>query len=271
MTDVGYFGPGSVTWRIHSEPVAMVGGLRALLLQALHPGAMATLYANSSFQDDPWARLQRTVGYVATVSFAPRADVDAAAAHVRAVHRRLGIADAEQLAWVHACLVDSFLSAARAAGIRLRHGEADAYVAEQVRAAELVGVPAERIVHDLGELRAFLAGIRPALSGTREAREAARYVIAPPMPVSPRLALPARLGWTTVSTLALGLLPPWARRMYRVPPLPGTALATATGLRALRTAVRTLPAQYREGPLYRDAKARAAATPRPSPPTAAAR
>ena len=267
MTDVGYFGPGSVTWRIHSEPVAMVGGLRALLLQALHPGAMATLYASSSFQDDPWARLERTVGYVATVSFAPRADVDAAAARVRGVHRRLGITDAEQLAWVHACLLDSFLAAARAAGMRLRRSDADAYVAEQVRAAELVGVPAERIVRDLGELRAFMTTIRPGLSGSREAREAARYVIAPPMPVPRRLVLPARLGWTTVSTLALGLLPPWARRMYRVPAVPGTAFATATAMHALRAAVRALPPRYREGPLYRDAKARAAATAAPGRPT----
>lgn len=258
MSDLGYFGPASLTWRIHSEPVAMVGGLRALLLQALHPEAMAKLAEASGFRQDPWARLERTVGYVGTVSFAPRADVDRAAAQVRGVHRRLGIEDAEQLAWVHACLVDSFLTAARAAGIRLGRSDADAYVAEQVLAAELVGVPAERVVRDVAELRAFLADIRPRLRGTWAARDAARYVLVPPgMPVPRRFAVPARLGWTTVSSLAVGLLPGWARRMYLLPPLPGAGLATATGLRALRGAVRALPPQYREGPLYRDAKARA--------------
>jgi uncharacterized protein (DUF2236 family) len=259
VTDVGYFGPGSVTWRVHSEPVAIVGGLRALLLQALHPQAMAVLHAASSFQDDPWARLQRTVGYVATVSFAPRAEVDRAAAHVRGVHRRLGIADADQLAWVHACLVDSFLASARSAGQPLSRSDADRYVAEQVRAAELVGVPADLIVRSAAELREYFAQLRPRLAGTREAREAARYVIAPPLPVPRRYVLPARLGWTTVCSLAVGLLPAWARRLYRLPPLPGAGLATATGMRALRAAVRALPSQYREGPRYRDAKERAAA------------
>ena len=193
-SDLGYFGPGSVTWRIHSEPVAMVGGLRALLLQALHPGAMAKLYETSNFQDDPWPRLEHTVRYVGTVSFAPRAAVDAAAAHVRGVHRRLGIDDPEQLAWVHACLVDSFLASSRAAGIRLARADVDGYVSEHVVAAELVGVPDDLIVRTAAELREFMTDIRPRLSGSREAREAARFVIAPPLPVPRRFVLPARLG-----------------------------------------------------------------------------
>ena len=259
VSDLGYFGPDSVTWRVHGEPVAIVGGLRALLLQALHPGAMAKLAEVSGYQDDPWPRLQRTVRYVAVVSFAPRAEADRAAAHVRGVPRRLGVADAEQLAWVHACLVDSFLAAAGAAGIGLGTADRDRYVAEQVIAARLAGVPDDLIVRDLAGLRAFLREIRPRLAGTPEARTAARFVLAPPLPVPRRYALPARVGWTTVTSLAVGLLPPWARRMYRLPSLPGTHLATATGMRTLRTAARTLPARYREGPLYRDAKRRAAA------------
>jgi uncharacterized protein (DUF2236 family) len=258
-TDTGYFGPESVTWRIHSEPLALVGGLRALLLQALHPEAMALLYAKSDFQDDPWARLQRTAGYVATLAFAPTADVDAAAAHVRAVHTRLGITDPAQLAWVHACEVDSFMVAARAAGIRLSRADADAYVEEQVRAAVLVGVPDQLTPRTAGELAAYFAAVRPVLRATKQAREAARYVLAPPMPVPGRYVLPARVGWTTISSLAVGLLPGWARRMYRLPPAPGAGLATAAGMRALRRAVRTLPVRYREGPLYREAKARAQA------------
>ena len=259
MRDLGYFGPDSVTWRVHGEPVSMVGGLRALLLQALHPGAMRTLYETSSFQDDPWPRFERTITYVGVVSFSPRAEVDAAAARVRGVHRRLGITDPEQLGWVHACLVDSFLAAARAAGLGLRRADADRYVAEQVVAARLVGVPEEWIVRDLAGLRAFVARLRPSLRGTPEAREAARYVIAPPLPLPRRFVLPARVGWTTISSLAVGLLPGWARRMYRLPPLPGAGMATVTGMRTLRAGVRALPAQYREGPLYREAKQRAAA------------
>lgn len=255
--DLGYFGPDSVTWRLHGEPVAMVGGLRALLLQALHPGAMAKLVEVSDYRDDPWTRLRRTVDYVGVLSFAPRAEADRVAAHVRGVHRKLGVNDPEQLAWVHACLVDSFLAVGRAAGVRLDEGEADRYVGEQVRAGELAGVPGERIVRDRAELDAFVREIRPRLRGTGAARAAARLLVVPPLPVPRRYVLPARLGWTTVSSLAVGLLPGWARRMYWLPPLPGAGLATAGALHALRDGLRILPARYREGPLYRDAKARA--------------
>ena len=259
MSDVGYFGPDSVTWRLHSEPISLVGGLRALLLQALHPGAMALLVEKSDYRGDPWTRLQRTVNYVGVLSFGTRREAERVAARVRGVHRRLGIGDPEQMAWVHACLVDSFLVAARAGGVRLGRAEADRYVREQVRAAELAGVPDEWIVRDLDELVYYLSRMRPRLAGPREARAAARFVIAPPLPVPVVYRLPAQLGWASIATLAVGLLPGWARRMYLLPPMPGVSLATGAGMRALRAAVRALPAQYREGPTYRDAKARAAA------------
>lgn len=256
--DLGYFGPDSVTWRLHGEPLTMVGGLRALLLQALHPEAMALLYARSDFQRDPWARLGATVGYVVTVSFRPTAEVDAAAEHVRTVHDRLGISDPRHLAWVHACQVDSFLAAGRVGGVPIGPGDTDRYVAEQALAAALVGVPAELTPRSAAELAQYFCDVRPLLSLTREARKAARTVIAPPLPVPARYALPARLGWTTIGALAVGLLPGWARRMYRLPPAPGAGVATAAGLRALRGAVHTLPERWREGPAYRQAKARAA-------------
>jgi uncharacterized protein (DUF2236 family) len=258
-SDLGYFGPGSATWRIHGEPISMVGGLRALLLQALHPDAMRLLYEKSNFQDDPWQRLHQTVGYIATVSFAPRAEVDAAARRVRDVHGRLGVDSPEQLRWVHACLVDSFLAAASAAGLPIDATERDRYVAEQAVAAELVGVPADLIPHTTAQLAEVFHDLRPSLAATPQARAAARVVIAPPLPVSRTWAVPARIGWTTVSSLAVGLLPPWARRMYRLPPIPGAGWGTAAGMRVLRGAVRSLPARYREGPTYRAAKARAAA------------
>jgi uncharacterized protein (DUF2236 family) len=271
MTDFGYFGPGSVTWRVHAEPLTMVGGLRALLLQALHPEAMRLLYRRSSFQDDPWSRLQATVIYVATVSFGTTAEVDAAAAHVREVHRRTGVINPEQLAWVHACEVDSFLAAARYAGVRISADDADRYVTEQLRAARLVGVPDELAPRTTSDLAANFAATRPQLRLTREAREAARVVMAPPLPVPPRWALPARAGWTLLSTLAVGLLPAWARRMYQLPPVPGAGLATHAGMRATQVVVAALPETWRHGPHYRRAMARAhsarsapSATPSPS-------
>jgi uncharacterized protein (DUF2236 family) len=258
--DLGYFGPDSMTWRIHGEPVAMVGGLRALLMQALHPAAMEVLASRSNFRDDPWQRLESTVLYVGTVSFAPRADVDAAAARLRTVHAALGIDDPEQLQWVHLCLVDSFLAGARAAGLRLTPDEVDAYVAEQALAASFAGVPVDRVPETAAQLQEAIDALRPVLRCTPQAREAARVVLAPPLRVPTALILPARLGWSTISALAVGLLPRWALRMYRLPALPGRTVATAAGLRTLRGAVRALPAQYREGPLYREAKERAAAS-----------
>ncbi|WP_375476817.1 oxygenase MpaB family protein [uncultured Jatrophihabitans sp.] len=257
--DLGYFGPRSITWRIHREPVSMVGGLRALLLQALHPGAMELLYERSNFHDDIWLRLESTVNYVGTVSFSPRRDVDAAAARVRAVHAALGIDDPEHLAWVHLCLVDSFLTAARASGMHLTRADADGYVAEQALAAEFVGVPADRVPTTVADVADGIAALRSTLRAIPQAKEAARTVVAPPMTLPARYQVPARIGWTTASALALGLLPRWALRMYGWPALPGRSVATAAALRTLRAATRTLPAQYREGPLYRDAKQRAEA------------
>jgi uncharacterized protein (DUF2236 family) len=255
--DLGYFGPGTVTWRVHAEPLTMVGGLRALLLQALHPEAMRLLYARSSFQDDPWARLQRTVIYVATVSFGTTAEVDVAAARVRQVHRQLGVTDPGQLAWVHACEVSSFLIAARYAGVRMSAGDADTYVAEQVRAARLVGVPDRLAPRTVADVAKYFDAMRPQLRLTPEAQEAARVVIAPPLPVPRRWTLPARVGWTTLATLAVGLLPGWARQLYRLPSVPGTGVATHAGMRAARLAVSALPATWQHGPHYRRAMARA--------------
>jgi uncharacterized protein (DUF2236 family) len=257
--DLGVFGPGSATWRVHAEPLTMVGGLRALLLQALHPEAMRLLYEKSSFQDDPWARLQATVQYVATVSFGTTAEVEAAAAHVRAVHRHLGVTDVEQLAWVHVCEVDSFLVAARYAGVRLSADDADRYLDEQVRAARLVGVPEQLAPRSTAELDAYFAAMRPHLRLTAEARAAARVVIAPPLPVPRRWALPARAGWTTLSSLAVGLLPAWARRLYRLPSVPGVGLTTRGGMLAVRAAVAALPDTWTHGPQYHRAMARAEA------------
>jgi uncharacterized protein (DUF2236 family) len=258
--DLGYFGPSSITWRVHSEPVSMVGGLRALLLQALHPEAMQLMAAQSNFQDQTWVRLQHTISYVATVSFGSSCAVEAAATKVRDVHERLGVTDPEQLAWVHACLVDSFLAAARAAGLSIDGADGDRYVAEQARAAALVLVPDALTPHTEAALAGLMTAIRPRLALTPQAREAARLVLRPPLPVPRRFAVPARLGWTTLSSLAVALLPDWARRQYGLPPLPGSGLAVAGGMRAARRAVQVLPERYREGPLYRDAKARAAAS-----------
>lgn len=253
MDDPGIFGPGTVTWRVHSDPVLWVGGIRALFLQALHPEAMAGVARHSGFRTDPWGRLFRTAQYIGAVSYGTTADARTAAARVRGLHRRLGINDPRLLLWVHCCEVDSFLTVARGGGMRLPNAEADRYVAEQVRAAELVGIPTDLAPTTTAELRERIGGYRPELTVSREALDAARFVLFPPLP--PR-ARPARPLWAGVATLAFCLQPRWARRMYRMPGLPTTDVGAALTLRALRTGLFVLPARMREGPSYRAAKER---------------
>jgi uncharacterized protein (DUF2236 family) len=270
--DLGYFGPESITWRLHADPVLWVGGLRALFLQALHPLAIAGVTQHSGFRGDPWGRLFRTADYVGVVTYGTRGEADRAAALIRARHHRYTgvepesgvpyrVDDPELLAWVHCCEIDSFLTTARRAGLRLTDREADRYVAEQVRSAVLVGVPEDLAPRSVAEVSAFFAGARPQLRLTRAASASVRFVLLPPMPAAAQLATPARPLWTGVAALAFGLQPRWARRLYRLPGLPVTDLAATLAVRWLRAAVRALPPTAREGLHYREAKARLAQTP----------
>lgn len=253
MPDDGFFGPDSVTWHLHTDPLLGPAGLRALLLQALHPLAMHVVATRSRFKQETWQRLHRTGEYVDTTTFGSRREAERAAAAVRGVHSRIrgtdpatgleyGADDEDLLLWIHCALVDSILdvvSRGRAPSQALSAADADRYVAEQVVSAELVGVRAEAVPASRGDLEAYLAEVRPQLAVTREAREAASYVIAPPL--APRVALttPAVPVWLGVSGLALASLPPWARRMYALPELATapTDAATTAGLRALRLAL----------------------------------
>ena len=128
---LGFFGPDSVTWRMHSDPTFSVGGLRALLLQALHPVAMdGVARFSGGFREEPWPRLIRTATYVDTLTFGTRTEARARGDRVRGIHRRLGaieettgrtyrVDDPDLLLWVHCCEVDSLLTV-RPAGRRCR-------------------------------------------------------------------------------------------------------------------------------------------------------
>jgi uncharacterized protein (DUF2236 family) len=122
-------------------------------------------------------------------------------------------------------------------------------------------VPEQGTPRDVAGLARYLEEMRPQLSGTPAARAAARYVMYPPMPWKAQLLTPARPAWTLLATLSFALLPQWARRMYRMPALPTTDLAATAGVHTLRSMLRALPPRLREGPHYRDAKTRLAATP----------
>ncbi|HEV7826532.1 MAG TPA: oxygenase MpaB family protein [Mycobacteriales bacterium] len=274
ISDLGLYGPDSVTWRIHADPAMGPGGLRALLLQALHPRAMAGVAAHSEFRDDPWGRLFRTADYVAATTYGTTEEAARAAARVRGIHRRgrfrdpstgetSRLDDPELLLWVHCAEVDSLLSTARRAGLRLTDAEADSYVGEQVRAARLVGLDpdADGVPTTVGELADYFTAVRPDLRLTPAAIEAGRFLAVPPMPWRVRLTTPAVPAWVALVALAFALLPPWARQLYAVPVLPGSDLAATAAARALRAAMLTVPPSLRDGPRLTEAKARAAVHP----------
>ncbi len=150
--DDGYFGPGSVTWRLGRDVTGTVAGLRALLMQSLHPLAMAGVDEHSTWRQDPVGRLASTSAYVTIVTYGERAAAERAAARVRKVHTHVrgtdpvtgqpyAADDPALLLWVHAALVDAGLATAGLLGTPLSPADADQYVREMVAAAVLVGIP----------------------------------------------------------------------------------------------------------------------------------
>jgi uncharacterized protein (DUF2236 family) len=264
--DLGYFGPGSVTWRVLADPAAGIGGIRALFLQALHPRTMAGVHEHSDFSSNFWPRLQRTAQYVTTVGFGTRVQADAAAARVRAVHRRVrgvdpvtggryAATDPALLRWVHVAEVSSFLDAVRRGGLALTGAEADRFLVEQVRAAELVGL--DDVPTDRAALIRYFEQVRPELCASSVARRAALRLAVPPLSLRTELTTPARPAWTVVAGLAFTLLPRWARRLYGLPGLPTTDLTATVVLRGLRTAALRVPERWRHGPIVQQALDRA--------------
>jgi uncharacterized protein (DUF2236 family) len=263
--DPGLYGPDSVTWRVHADPSMALAGLRALLLQAVHPLAMAGVAEHSGFRADPWGRLLRTAEYVGVTTYGTTAEATRAAARVRGVHRRLGgvetesgrpyrVDDPHLLLWVHCVEVESFLTTAVRSGLRLSRAERDAYYAEQVTNARLIGLA--EAPASAREVADYFAAVRPQLVVTAEARAAARFVLFPPMPNKVALGTPARPAWAGLTAAAFAMLPRWARRLYRLPGLPAVDIgATAAGL-ALRTGLLAVPEALRHGPHLKDAKAR---------------
>jgi uncharacterized protein (DUF2236 family) len=258
--DDGFFGPASVAWRVSADLAAPVAGLRALVLQALHPLAMAGVDQHSGWRLDPVGRLAATSAYEATVTYGDRASASRAAERVRAIHahvrgvdtvtgREYAAEDPALLLWVHAALVDSALAAGALFGTPLTDVDADTYVAEMVVAAELVGVPRDMVPATVAALEKYLAGVRPELRRTPAAAESMSYLLNPPG-LDPDIA---EL-WQDIRDAAIISLPDWARDMYgySAPPL------TAERRTEIRQALGVLDAVFLGEPGVLEARQRLA-------------
>lgn len=210
-----WFAPGSPIQVVHGDASMFVGGLRALLLQSLHPSAMAAVAAHSGYRSDPWGRLARTSTFLAFTTFGAADDAAAAVARVRGIHDRVrgkdpdGVpyvaGDPELLAWVHVAEVDSFLRAHDRYGARpLDRAARDEYVAQTAVVGRALG--AADVPETAAALAARLEGFRPRLRATEAALDTARFILREP-PLGGSLRAPYRL----LTAGAVELLPPWAR------------------------------------------------------------
>lgn len=216
-----WFSPGTPIRRVHADSSMFIGGLSALLLQSLHPIAMAAVAAHSGYRGDPWGRLQRTSTFLATTTYGTAESAQAACERLNAVHERIqgvtgeGIAyhasDPHLLEWVHVAEIDSFLRAHQRFGAhRLTAEECDTYVAQTARIAHTLGVL--RPPQSMNALSARIEDFRSELRCTPAALETVRYLLLrPPIPIA---ALPF---YGALASNAIALLPPWASTELRLP------------------------------------------------------
>ncbi|MBT2230982.1 oxygenase MpaB family protein [Nonomuraea sp. NEAU-A123] len=243
--------PHSATWLVHLDRTMWVGGVRGLMLQALHPIAMRGVWQNSNFQQDPFGRLRRTADFVGRTTFGSPAEADEIGRRVRGIHKSLRVSDPdtgrthrvddpELLLWVHCAEVSSYLEVARRGGLGLTERQADSYLREQRRSASYVGLHPEDVPGSCAEMDAYFKQVRPALRVTEEAASTVRFLLWPRLPQELRALTPGKPAYFPFGALCYYTLPDWARRMYGV--LPEVPRATVTaGLKAFRLAMNSLP------------------------------
>ena len=219
-TDAGFFGPGSATWSVHGGQQTIVAGVRALLVQALHPGALAGVADHSRYREDPFGRLAGTIRWIYTVSHGDTATATGASNWVLRLHERVrgqyvdghGVTkdyaanDPDLARWVHLAFTDAFLRAAQQWGDPIPGG-ADAYVREWAIAGRLMHV--EDAPESEAELRAQMDGYldRGELAVTPRTREVVRFIRNPP------LARMLRPGYQALFQGAVSTLDPRHRSM----------------------------------------------------------
>ena len=241
--DPGLFGPGSMAWRVHSDfTTMMVGGVSALLLQMLHPGALAGVWDHSNFRGDMLGRLRRTAQFIAGTTYASTDQALRLIDRVRVIHDRIhgqlpdGTAylanDPALLTWVHVAEVSSFLAAyMRYRNPTFSRAAQDRYFAETAKIAELLGatnVPVSREA-----LNAYLREVRPALRSDRRTREVAAALLSQPAPSA--LAGSFR---EAIMEAGVDLLPLWAAEMHDLRLTPSRRHMVRVGVQGMGAVIR---------------------------------
>lgn len=244
----GWFEPADPIWTVHGSVATFLGGIRSLLMQALHPLALAGVNQHSDYRDDPFGRLQRTGAFIAATTYGPTAVAERTVAAVSAMHdrvngdvagRRYSARDPRLLEWVHVALVDSMLTAY----LEFGHDgdiDPDGYVADMAMVATAMGVL--RPPRTVAQLRESIDGFRPELSGGPDVAAMRTFIMAAPLP----LAL--QPGYGVLARAAADTLPPWAQAMLDVSPPPGPvrrarAVVADSALRTLSLALVRSPAR----------------------------
>lgn len=250
--DAGFFGPDSVSWRVHRETTVLFGGARAILMQAAHPLVIAGASESGFYERDPWRRLERTLMLTYALTFGTRADANRAADRINEVHRhvhgvdpvtglRYDAFDPDLLLWVHACLVDSALRFEELTVGSLTAAERERFHQEQMTAAELLRLPRDRIPPTVAGLRAYIDDV--AGSGVLRVTAASERVASlfrdPPREAQWRPILRRVAGW------AFGTLPPSLRRAYGVRWNIVREARMRVELRALRSVRPAIPRRFR--------------------------
>lgn len=234
-----WFAPDSAIARVHGDAAMFVGGIRAVMLQTMHPAAMQAVSEHSGYRGDMWGRLARTSRYLAVTTYGTAEDAQQAVDIIRAVHRRVvgvtpdgtpyAASDPHLLAWVHAAEIESFLLAHQTYGAEpLDQAGRDEYVAQTGEIAARLGVidPPQTEA----ELREVMKAFRSELRGTPAAREAVDFLVwHPPLPLAVRPA------YAVLAAAGIGLMPRWTRRPLRLPWLPVTERTVVRGLGEVAT------------------------------------
>lgn len=212
------YGPETLTARVLTESVLLLGGPRALLMQLAHPAVAAGVADHSDFEADPFGRLVRTLDAMTTIAFGPPADAGAVLDGLRRVHDRVGgtledgtpyrAGDPSLLLWVHATLIDTVMEVERRYLGSLGGGRRARFYDESRRLAEALRIPAEIVPGDIGSFEAYMDEQERTLTVSPTARRLGRAILSPRVPLVPSPV------WEPIRLVTIDMLPRPIREGY---------------------------------------------------------